>query len=123
MEDLPFNAYLEALSAKAIGEPVTKRKKSKDLGGEIVKFLDFYDEMARMALRPLEPEEKSLIERLVKESMSGAVPPDKDAKAINKLLMHLMMTADEEGEDSAMPVFLLGMAYERLRTKLTLLPP
>ncbi|GEM_PF-5710797 len=123
-QDLPFETYLETLVSKTSGEPAAKKRKARDpaLGAEIVKFLDFYDEMARVSLQPLTAAEKSLVERLVQESVSGPAPADKDAKAINKLLLHLMMTADEESEDTAMPVFLLGMAYERLRTKLTLLP-
>lgn len=122
MDDMPFATYLEALTGKPGVEPGGKKKRNKDLGGDIVKFMDFYDEMARMALVPLTAEEKSLIQRLVQESMAGPAPTEKDNKAINKLLMHLMMAADEEGDDSAMPVFLLGMAYERMRKKLTLLP-
>lgn len=122
MEDMPFAAYIEALTAKTSGEPGTKKKRTNNLGSEIVKFLDFYDEMARLSLQPMTPEEKSLVERLVQESVAGPAPSEKDSKAINKLLLHLAMAADEDGEDSAMPVFQLGMAYERLRKKLTLLP-
>ncbi|MBI2865733.1 MAG: hypothetical protein HYX99_00010 [Chloroflexi bacterium] len=119
----PLSRFLEALSDRSGRRTGAKKKRTTDLGREIVQLLDVYDEIARASLQPLTPEQKAVLESLVREATEGARPSPEDIRAVDKLLLHLTMAADEEGEDGVMCAFVLGMAYERLKTKPTLLAP
>ena len=120
--DEPLSRFLEALSERPGKASVARKRKTKDLGQEIVQLLDSFDDMARASFQPLTPKQKLMLEDLVLEAVEGPKPTPDDLRAIDKLLLHMTMTADEEGADSPMSTFVLGMAYERIRNKLSVLP-
>ena len=136
MEDFSLDDILR----RGKGKPKSSKKRQKKgkeptLGQEISEAIEIYDESMRQLHRPLTPEEKRKLEVLV-NATEDCVPDPEDDFIVHKLL-NMFQSASEialefgfepDVDDEDMPpgmgkpepteiAFVLGMAYERLKTK------
>lgn len=94
-----------------------RRPEKKNMGQEIVEALEGQAAMMRAEFRPLTEEEKARVRRVV-DLIPSCLPDDEDAYLLKRLQEATEFVGDlDDDMDPDLLVFVLGMAYERMRAQ------